>query len=138
LFRNVNWAPAAYVKVGESNTLSLRVAGSLTHAALGSESAGGVGSPESDVCHNMGSTLMMFIATQPAGSIGGVTLSKYSLKTLPTTLTEAMALPPLAPGQPLPIVNEAVLLRVEPQVAVVVALITWAWVVVLPGSVLRL
>jgi len=48
-------------------------------AALGSESATGVGTPEFDVTHS-GAGPCAFIAAQPAGSAGGVTLSKFSLK----------------------------------------------------------
>ena len=61
---------------GESSRLSLTVAGSLTQAAFGGESAGGDGNPELDVCHNTPSGLIAFAAVQPGGSAGGVTLSK--------------------------------------------------------------
>ena len=63
---------------GESRYLSLITAGSLTLAALGSESAGGDGSPEFEVCQSMPSGLIPLIAVQPAGSAGGVTKSKFS------------------------------------------------------------
>jgi hypothetical protein len=66
--------------LGESSRLSLTTAGSFIHAALGSESAGGAGNPEFDDCQKMLSGLMAFVATHPAGSAGGVTLSKFSLK----------------------------------------------------------
>ena len=56
--------------------LSLRVAGSLIHAAFGSVSAGGDGNPELDVCPNTPSGLIAFAAVQPGGSAGGVTPSK--------------------------------------------------------------
>src|SRR4029077_18145499 len=56
--------------VGEKSCLSLIVAGSSTNAALGSVSAGGAGTPESDVTH--------VVLDQPEGSAGGVTLSKNS------------------------------------------------------------
>ena len=57
--------------------MSLIEAGSLTHAAFGSESAGGDGNPELDVCHNTPSGLIAFVAVQPGGSVGGVTPSKF-------------------------------------------------------------
>jgi hypothetical protein len=57
--------------------LSLTVAGSLTQAAFGGESAGGDGNPELDVCHNTPSGLIAFMAVQPGGSVGGVTPSKF-------------------------------------------------------------
>ena len=57
--------------------LSLTVAGSLTQAAFGGESAGGDGNPELDVCHNTPSGLIAFAAVQPGGSAGGVTPSKF-------------------------------------------------------------
>jgi hypothetical protein len=126
---------------GESSRLSLTKAGSLTHAALGVESATGVGLPVADVCHKTASGSTAFVATHPAGSAGGVTPSKFSLKPairLPTTVVEAMALPLPAPGHPLLTVNEAMLVRVEPQVAIVVLLITWARVVTPPASVVGL
>src|SRR6266478_87343 len=64
---------------GESSRLSLITAGSSINAALGSVSATGVGTPEFDVTHS-GDGPCAFVATQPAGSVGGVTLSKSSLK----------------------------------------------------------
>src|SRR5882724_5825926 len=66
---------------GELSRLSLTVAGSLTHAAFGSVSAGGDGNPELDVCHNTPSGLIAFAAVQPEGSVGGVTPSKFSERT---------------------------------------------------------
>jgi hypothetical protein len=57
--------------------LSLTVAGSLTHAAFGGESAGGDGNPELDVCHKTPSGLIAFAAVQPGGSAGGVAPSKF-------------------------------------------------------------
>ena len=60
--------------------MSLIAAGSLTHAALGSESAGGDGSPEFEVCQSILSGLIPLVAIQPAGRAGGVTLSKLSNK----------------------------------------------------------
>jgi hypothetical protein len=64
--------------IGESSRLSLMVEGSFTHAALGGESATGVGSPEFDDCQKMLSGLIAFDAAHPAGSAGGVTPSKFS------------------------------------------------------------
>ena len=89
---------------GESSRLSLTTAGSLTHAALGSESATGIGLPVADVCQKMLSGLTGFVATHPGGSAGGVTPSKFSLKPGtkdPRTVTEALAFPLVLPGQPL-------------------------------------
>src|SRR6476646_4265721 len=56
--------------LGESSRLSLIVDGSSTTAALGSVSAGGVGTPELDVTH--------VVLDHPTGSAGGVTPSKNS------------------------------------------------------------
>jgi hypothetical protein len=79
LWRNIR--PAFWrkgiVTGGEVSLLSLTVAGSLTHAAFGGESAGGDGNPELDVCHNTPSGLIAFMAVQPGGSAGGVTPSKF-------------------------------------------------------------
>jgi len=47
-------------------------------AALGSVSAGGIGTPESDVTQNGGGPCA-FVAIQPNGNAGGVTPSKFSL-----------------------------------------------------------
>jgi hypothetical protein len=47
-------------------------------AALGAVSAGGIGTPESDVTHNGGGP-WTFVAIQSGGSAGGVTLSKFSI-----------------------------------------------------------
>src|SRR4029077_15260206 len=58
--------------------LSLTTAGSSMNAALGSVSAGGIGTPEFDVTH-IGGGPSAFVASQPAGNAGGVTLSKFSL-----------------------------------------------------------
>src|SRR6476620_3569549 len=63
----------------ESSRLSLITAGSSMNAAFGGVSATGVGTPEFDVTHS-GDGPCAFVATQPAGSVGGVTLSKFSLK----------------------------------------------------------
>src|SRR6266513_22201 len=65
---------------GESRYLSLIAAGSFTHPAFGGESAGGDGSPELEVCQSIPSGLIPFVAVQPGGSVGGVTLSKFSNK----------------------------------------------------------
>jgi len=48
------------------------------NAAFGGESAGGLGTPELDVTH-IGGGPSAFVASQPEGSAGGVTLSKFSL-----------------------------------------------------------
>jgi hypothetical protein len=66
--------------LGESSRLSLTTAGLFTHAALGSESAGGAGNPVFELCQKMLSGLIALVATHPAGSAGGVTPSKFSLK----------------------------------------------------------
>ena len=58
--------------LGERSCLSLIVGGSSTNAALGSVSAGGIGTPELDVTHA--------ILDQPCGNTGGVTLSKYCVR----------------------------------------------------------
>lgn len=50
------------------------------NAALGGESAGGFGTPESDVTQ-MGGGPSAFVASQSGGSAGGVTLSKFSVNT---------------------------------------------------------
>src|SRR4029077_6765293 len=78
--RKVNCAEVA-VGIGnasESSRLSLTTAGSSMKAALGDESAGGFGTPESDVTH-IGGGPSAFVASQPGGNAGGVTLSKFSL-----------------------------------------------------------
>src|SRR5438552_2641844 len=72
---------AGTVTGGEVSRLSLTVAGSLTQAAFGGVSAGGVGNPELDVCHNTPSGLIAFAAVQPGGSVGGVTPSKSWYRT---------------------------------------------------------
>src|ERR1700687_1653126 len=64
--------------IGESRRLSLMAAGSFTHAALGNESATGVGTPEFELCQKTLSVLIGFVATHPVGSAGGVTPSKFS------------------------------------------------------------
>jgi hypothetical protein len=92
---------------GESSRLSLITVGLLIHAALGSESATGVGVPVADVCQNMLSGSTAFVATHPAGSVGGVTASKFSLKIFPRgpiTLIKALAFPLPLPAQPFAIV----------------------------------
>src|SRR4029077_8297458 len=77
--RKVNCAEVAVGigKASESSRLSLTTAGSSMNAALGGVSAGGIGTPESDVTHNGGGPCA-FIATQSGGNAGGVTPSKYS------------------------------------------------------------
>src|SRR4029077_1191661 len=62
----------------ESSRLSLTTAGSSMNTALGSVSAGGIGTPESDVTQNGGGP-WAFVAIQSGGNPGGVTLSKCSL-----------------------------------------------------------
>jgi hypothetical protein len=62
----------------ESSRLSLTTAGSSMNAALGDVSAGGIGTPEFDVTHKGGGPCA-FVAIQPGGTAGGVTLSKFSL-----------------------------------------------------------
>ena len=61
--------------------MSLIKAGSSTNAALGSELAGGAGNPALEVTHN-GAGPVTLAATHPAGSVGGVTVSKVSPKIL--------------------------------------------------------
>ena len=65
---------------GESSRLSLTTAGSFTNAALGSESATGVGTPEFELATRCYLAQTALVATHPAGSAGGVTPSKFSLK----------------------------------------------------------
>jgi len=48
------------------------------NAALGGESAGGIGTPELDVTH-IGGGPSAFVASQSVGNVGGITLSKFSL-----------------------------------------------------------
>jgi hypothetical protein len=48
------------------------------NAALGGVSAGGIGTPESEVTQNGGGP-SAFVATQDGGSAGGVMLSKFSI-----------------------------------------------------------
>jgi len=48
------------------------------NAALGGESAGGIGTPELDVPQS-GADPCAFVAIQPGGNAGGVTLSKVSV-----------------------------------------------------------
>ena len=64
--------------MGESSRLSLTTAGSSMNTALGNVSAGGMGTPEFDVTHKGGGPCE-FVAIQPRGNVGGVTLSKFSL-----------------------------------------------------------
>src|SRR4030095_2355336 len=111
--------------LGESRRLSLTTVGSLTKAAFGSESADGVGTPELEVTHR-GAGPLAFVAVQPAGSAGGVTPAKFSLDAMTrgrTTATEAGA----EPDPPSVDVNEAVLLRVVPHVALLVLVVTCTW-----------
>jgi hypothetical protein len=50
-------------------------------AALGGVSAGGIGAPELDVIHSGGGP-GAFVAVQPKGNAGGVTVSKFSLNSI--------------------------------------------------------
>lgn len=59
----------------ESSRLSLTTPGASMNAALGGESAGGIGTPEFDVPQS-GAGPCAFVAIQSGGSAGGVTLSK--------------------------------------------------------------
>jgi hypothetical protein len=56
------------------------VEGSLTNAALGAESATGVGTPELEVTQRIPSGLTALLAVHPAGKAGTTTLSKFSAK----------------------------------------------------------
>ena len=56
--------------------MSLTTAGSSIYAALGGESAGGMGTPEFDVTQSGGGPCA-FVAVQSAGNAGGVTASKF-------------------------------------------------------------
>ena len=70
--------PVGIAMVGESSRLSLTSSGSSTKAALGSESAGGIGSPELEVSQSgVPGGPLAFAAVHPAGSAGGVTPSKF-------------------------------------------------------------
>jgi len=53
----------------------------LTHAAFGSESAGGDGSPVLEDCHKIPSGSIPLLAVHP-GKAGGITLSKLSPNTV--------------------------------------------------------
>jgi hypothetical protein len=80
---------------GDSSRLSLTTAGLSTRAEFGAVSAIGVGVPEFEVSH-VGAGPVALIAVQPGGSIGGVTLSKFSENSgveVPITITEAEAQP---------------------------------------------
>ncbi len=50
----------------------------MTHAAFGSEAAGGDGNPVPDVCHNIPSGSTALVAVQPVGKAGTITLSKFA------------------------------------------------------------
>ena len=77
--RKVTCAEAKTIGIsGESSRLSLTTEGSSINAALGSESATGVGTPEFDVTQS-GARPCAFVATHSAGNAGGVTPSKFSL-----------------------------------------------------------
>src|SRR5690242_6177547 len=74
---NFDWKKGMFI---ESSRLSLTTAGSSINAALGNVSTGGTGTPEFDVTQSGGGP-WPFVASQPAGNAGGVTLSKFSLNT---------------------------------------------------------
>lgn len=79
---NVSCAPALYMMDGVSRRLSKRLAGSTEYTELGRLSATGVGVPEAEVTQNgKPPPLIPCVAIQSGGSIGGVTPSKFSLKT---------------------------------------------------------
>jgi hypothetical protein len=68
LLRNVTCAMLLVMAIGgESSRLSLTTAGLFTHAAL-------------ELCHKTISGSTALVAVHPAGSAGGVTPSKFSLK----------------------------------------------------------
>src|SRR5947208_16959361 len=70
LCRKVNDKGAGGRKMDiESSSLSLTTAGSSINAALGSVSAGRIGTPEADVTHNDGGP-WAFVAIQSGGKIG--------------------------------------------------------------------
>jgi len=75
--RQLGESASKTVKPGKSSSLSLITAGSSMNAALGSVSAGGLGSPELDVTQSGGGPCT-FVAIQPGGNVGGVTPSKFS------------------------------------------------------------
>src|SRR6266403_657911 len=77
--RKVNWGEKG-VKCSESRRLSLTTSGSSMNAALGGVSAGGVGTPESEVTQS-GDGPWAFVASQSEGNTGGATPSKFSLNT---------------------------------------------------------
>ena len=81
LCRNVSCADDAskIPNCGESRYLSLIKDGSLTHAAFGVESAGGGGSPGIPRSAIRSIGVEPIVAVHPAGSAGGVRLSKFSL-----------------------------------------------------------
>src|SRR5262249_36871444 len=65
---------AKELNCSESSSLSLATAGSSMNAAFGAVSAGGIGTPESDVTHNGGGPLA-FAAFQSRSNVGRPTLS---------------------------------------------------------------
>ena len=66
------------VKGGESRRLSLATGGSSIRAALGDESKAGVRGPALCEVDHSGAGPNAFVAAQPVGKVGGVTLSKPS------------------------------------------------------------
>src|SRR5581483_4926750 len=120
---------------GESSRLSLTTAGSSTNAALGAESAGGDGRPLFEVTQS-GSGPPALVATQPAGSAGGVTPSKFSVNEVAAPAPTA-TFAKLEPAPSSVVVNDATLCRVEPHVNSVVWLTTCAAVLAPTASVLN-
>jgi len=80
LCRNVNRTQQSSKKSTNhpSRRLSLTTAGSSMNTALGEVSAGGIGTPESDVTQSGGGPCAL-VASQSGGNAGGVTPSKFSL-----------------------------------------------------------
>ena len=68
--------PSKKLNSSDWSRLSLTTAGSSIYAALGGESAGGMGTPEFDVTQSGGGPCA-FVAVQSAGNAGGVTPSKF-------------------------------------------------------------
>src|SRR5690242_14041056 len=76
--------------LGDSSRLSLTPWGLSTKAEFGGESEAGGGWPEFEVTHSGGSP-WSFGAVQPAGSVGGVTPSKFSLNVVVGSAQEAVS-----------------------------------------------
>ena len=114
--------------------MSLTNGGSSTDAAFGGESAGGDGTPESDVTHS-GTPPCAFAAVQPAGSAGGLTPSKSSEKKISG---DSVIVAVAEPEPTLSVVMEAVLLNTVPHVPLEVSLTTCACVLVPPARLVGL